>query len=90
MYPAGAPPDKALTDKWTWDTFLVAAEKCFKAGFPFGIGMGKPPIRSIQPAPSSRLMAHILIDAKGNITVNSDAVRQALDYCKRLVQFLPS
>ena len=40
MYPAGAPPDKALTDKWTWDTFLVAAEKCFKAGFPFGIGVG--------------------------------------------------
>src|SRR5216110_3524547 len=23
MYPAGAPPDKELTDKWTWDTFLA-------------------------------------------------------------------
>ena len=22
MYPAGAPPDKELADKWTWDTFL--------------------------------------------------------------------
>jgi ABC-type glycerol-3-phosphate transport system substrate-binding protein len=30
-----------------------------------------------------------LIDAKGNITVNSDAVRQVLEYCKKLVQFLP-
>ena len=40
MYPAGAPPDKALADAWTWDAFLAAAEKCHKAGFPFGIGLG--------------------------------------------------
>jgi hypothetical protein len=41
MYPAGAPPDKALTDKWTWDTVPARLRrKCFKAGFPFGIGMG--------------------------------------------------
>ncbi len=31
-----------------------------------------------------------LVDAKGDITVNSDATRQALDYCKRLVPFLPA
>src|SRR5690348_9659517 len=31
MYPAGAPPDKELADKWTWDFFLTAAEKCAKA-----------------------------------------------------------
>jgi ABC-type glycerol-3-phosphate transport system substrate-binding protein len=39
MYPAGAPADKALTDRWTWDNFLLAAEKCFKAGYPFGLGL---------------------------------------------------
>ena len=90
MYPAGAPPDKALTDKWTWDAFLVAAERCFRAGFPFGIGMGQTP-DSVDSA-SAIFAAHgaQLIDAKGNITVNSDATRQALEYCKRLVQFLPT
>ena len=31
-YPAGAPPDEALADAWTWDGFLAAAEKCAKAG----------------------------------------------------------
>ena len=41
MYPAGAPPDKALSDAWTWEAFLSAAEKCHKAGFPFGIGLGQ-------------------------------------------------
>ena len=32
----------------------------------------------------------MLVDAKGNITVKSDAVRQALDYYRRLMAFLPS
>jgi ABC-type glycerol-3-phosphate transport system substrate-binding protein len=89
MYPAGAPPDKGLTDKWTWDTFLVAAEKCFKAGYPFGIGMGATP-DSVDSAGAifSAYGAH-LVDAKGNITVNTDATRQAMEYCKKLVKFLP-
>ena len=30
-----------------------------------------------------------LVDAKGNITVKTDAVRQALEYYKKLAQFLP-
>jgi ABC-type glycerol-3-phosphate transport system substrate-binding protein len=89
MYPAGAAPDKALTDKWTWDTFLVAAQKCHKAGFPFGIGMGQT-ADSVDSA-GAIFAAHgaHLIDAKGNVTVNSDATRQAMEYCKKLVQFLP-
>ncbi len=33
MYPVG-PPDKALTDQWTWDYLLTASEKCMKAGKP--------------------------------------------------------
>jgi ABC-type glycerol-3-phosphate transport system substrate-binding protein len=90
MYPAGAPPDQALSEKWTWDAFLVAAEKCFKAGFPFGIGMGQTP-DSVDSA-GAIFAAHgaQLVDAKGNITVKSDATRQALEYCKKLVQFLPT
>ena len=90
MYPAGAPPDKALTEKWTWDAFLGAAEKCFKAGFPFGIGVGQTP-DSVDTA-GAIFAAHgaHLVDAKGNITVNSEETRQALEYYKRLAQFLPS
>jgi len=89
MYPPGAPPAKQLTDKWTWDTFLVAAQKCFKAGFPFGIGMGET-ADSVDSA-GAIFAAHgaHLVDAQGNITVNSDATRQALEYCKKLVQVLP-
>src|SRR5207247_638853 len=40
MYPAGKPANKELADKWTWDYFNTAAEKCFKAGHAFGMAMG--------------------------------------------------
>ena len=89
MYPADAAPDKALADNWTWDTFLAAAEKCHKAGVPFGIGLG-------QTADSVDTMGALfsaygaeLVDAKGNITVKSDAVKQVLQYMQKLVPFLP-
>jgi ABC-type glycerol-3-phosphate transport system substrate-binding protein len=89
MYPPGAPPDAALADRWTWDTFLVAAEKCHKAGFPFGIGMGQTS-DSVDAAGVifASYGAH-LVDAKGNVTVDTDAVRAALEYSRKLVQFLP-
>jgi ABC-type glycerol-3-phosphate transport system substrate-binding protein len=89
MYPAGAEPDKALADAWTWEAFLSAAEKCHKAGVPFGIGLG-------QTADSVDTMGALfaaygaeLVDAKGKVTVKSDAVKQVLEYMKKLVPFLP-
>jgi ABC-type glycerol-3-phosphate transport system substrate-binding protein len=89
MYPAGGPPDKALADKWTWDAFLDAAAKCNKAGNPFGIGLGTT-------ADSVDTMGTVfgaygaeLVDAKGNITVKSDNVKQVLEYMKKLVAVLP-
>ncbi len=29
MYPAGAPPDKELTDNWTWDFWLKGRREMF-------------------------------------------------------------
>ena len=89
MYPAGAPPDKALSDSWTWDTFLVAAEKCHKAGSPFGIGLGGTTDSVDSMGALFGSYGAELVDAKGNITVNSDAVKQVLEYRKKLVPFLP-
>jgi len=87
MYPAGAP---AKADAWTFDTFLKAAEACHKGGHPFGIGLGT----TSDNVDTAGMIFHgfgaMLVDAKGNMTVKSDAVRQALDYYKRLMAFLPS
>jgi len=89
MYPVGAPPDKALADKWTWDTFLMAAEKCFKAGYPFGLGLGQTTDSVDWVGALFASYGAQLVDAKGNITVRSDPVKQVLEYAQRLVKALP-
>jgi ABC-type glycerol-3-phosphate transport system substrate-binding protein len=74
---------------WTYDAHLKAAEACFKAGYPFAIGCGST-TDSIQTwgAIFGAYGAH-LMDAKGNVIVDSDNVRIALEYAKKLLQFLP-
>jgi ABC-type glycerol-3-phosphate transport system substrate-binding protein len=89
MYPAGSPPDKELADHWTWDTFLQAAEKCAKAGFPFGMPLGST--SDSYDWVSAVLTAHgaTLVNEKGDITVKSDATRQVLAWFQKLVPNLP-
>lgn len=89
MYPPGAPPDKALADKWTWDTFLLAAEKCFKAGYPFGLGLGQTTDSVDWVGALLAAYGAELVDANGKITVDSAATRQVLEYARKLVKFLP-
>ena len=86
MYPAGGPPK---ADNWTLDTFLKAAEACHKGGHPFGIGLGETTDSVDSAGAIFQAFGANLVDAKGNITVKTDAVRQALDYYKKLIAFLP-
>ncbi len=89
MYPAQGPVNKELTDAWTYDAFLTAAQKCHAAGVPFGLPIGSTG-DSVQWIGSAfRAFGAMLVDAKGNITVKSDNVRQALDYLTRLAKALP-
>ena len=86
MYPAGSPPK---ADGWTTETFLKAAEACHKGGFPFGIGFGET-YDFVDTAGAFFLaFGAQLVDAKGNVTVKTDEVRQALEFYKRLIPFLP-
>jgi ABC-type glycerol-3-phosphate transport system substrate-binding protein len=86
MYPAGEAPK---AENWTLDTFLKAAEACHKAGFPFGIGLGQTSDSVDTAGAIFHAYGADLVDAKGNITVKTDAVRQALDYYKKLASFFP-
>jgi len=88
MYPAHEvkPPEAA---DWNYDTFLKAAEACHKAGFPFGLGCGTT-TDSVQTWGSIfGAMGADLVDAKGNITADTPAVRAALEYAQKLIPFLP-
>ena len=86
MYPAGGPPK---ADDWTLDAFLKAAEACHKAGFPFGIGLGTTTDSVDSAGAVFDAFGAKLVDAKGNVTVRTDPVRQALDYDARLARYFP-
>jgi hypothetical protein len=89
MYPVAAPPDTALADNWTWDFFLTAAEKCFKAGYPFGLALGQTGDSVNWVGAVFNAYGAVLVDQEGNITVKSDATRRVLEWFKKLVPVLP-
>jgi len=90
MYPAAARPDKELSEKWTWDTFLTAAEKCQKGGYPFGLGLGQTTDSVDWVGAVFASYGATLVDQEGKITVKSDAVKQVMEWFKKLVPFLPA
>jgi ABC-type glycerol-3-phosphate transport system substrate-binding protein len=78
-------------DQWTWETFVVAAQKCKEAGFPFALPAGTFSDATDWIGAMFRAYGAELVDAKGNITIrNNDKVRQAMDYAKRLFQHIPN
>jgi ABC-type glycerol-3-phosphate transport system substrate-binding protein len=86
MYPAGAPPK---AEGWTFETFLKAAEACQKGGHPFGIGLGTTGDNVDTAGAIFHGFGAELVNSKGEATVRSDGVRQALEYYKKLMAFLP-
>lgn len=88
MYPAQDVATDAAKN-WTWDAHLKAAEACSKAGMPFAIGLGTT-ADSVDTAGSLfHAFGAEVVNAKGEITVDSDAVRQVLEHAQRLVKWLP-
>jgi len=77
----GAPPKPTLD----LDTFLKAAEACQKGGHALR-HRARPPrrTRSTRSARFFHAYGAVLVDAKGEIVVKNDQVRQALDYYKKL------
>jgi ABC-type glycerol-3-phosphate transport system substrate-binding protein len=86
-----AEPATPETSKdWTYDTQLKIAEACFKAGFPIALGCGNTTDSNQTWGATFGAFGANLVDAEGNVTVDSDNVKMALEYAKRLVPFLPS
>jgi ABC-type glycerol-3-phosphate transport system substrate-binding protein len=90
MYPAVDGPETAEAKAWTNEAMLVAAEACFKAGKPFGIGLGTTADNVDTAGSLFASFGAELVDAKGKIQIDSAAVRQALEYAQKLVKFVPA
>ncbi len=80
----------ATSADWTYETQLKAAEACHKAGVPFALGCGTTTDSNQTWGATFGAFGADLVDAKGNITVDSDNVRAAMEYAQRLVRFLPA
>lgn len=87
MYPVGQAPK---ADAWNLDNFVKAAEACHKGGNPFGIGLGTTSDSVDAAGALFHAFGAQLVNAKGDIVVKNDQVRQVLDYYKKLMQFLPA
>jgi len=90
MYPAANQTGPGV-DQWTWDNFLVAAEKCAQAQVPFGLPLGSFSDAVDWVGALFRSYGAAMVDERGNVTVRSNpAVRQALEYAVRLCRFMPN
>ncbi|MEJ0017053.1 MAG: extracellular solute-binding protein [Acetobacteraceae bacterium] len=90
--PAAYPVSTEYTpaaDAWTWDALLAAAEAGARVGMPFALGLSNAGDCVTFCGALFSAFGAQLVDAKGNIMVRSDEVRQVLDYGARLVKFLP-
>ncbi|MEJ0018980.1 MAG: extracellular solute-binding protein [Acetobacteraceae bacterium] len=74
---------------WTYATQLRLAEASFKAGYPIGFGCGSGSTDANQTwGATFGAFGAELVDAKGNITVGSDNVMAAMEYCAKMVKFM--
>jgi len=88
MYPAEK-SDPSAASGWNYDAFLKAAEACHKAGYPFGLGLGQTYDSVNNTGIIYSAFGAELVSAKGEITVDSPAVHEVLDYARKLGKFLP-
>jgi ABC-type glycerol-3-phosphate transport system substrate-binding protein len=89
MYPA-EPRSTPQAAEWTYDAFLKAAEACAKAGFPFGMGIGSTGDSYNNTGAIFRAFGAELVNAKGEITVESENVLKVLEYGQKIVKFFPA
>jgi ABC-type glycerol-3-phosphate transport system substrate-binding protein len=87
MYPAGQAPK---ADAWNMDAYLKAAEACFKGGNPFGVGLGQTTDSVDTAGAFFHAFGAELVNKDGKVTVKSDNVRQALEYCVKVAKFYPA
>jgi ABC-type glycerol-3-phosphate transport system substrate-binding protein len=89
MYPVADTGGEELRERWTWENFLVDAEKLHKAGFPFGLCMSTATDGVNTNDSVFRAYGARLVDEKGNVTVRTDETRQSLEWFQKLVKFMP-
>jgi ABC-type glycerol-3-phosphate transport system substrate-binding protein len=90
MYPA-KPERTPAQDGWTWEAFLKYAELARKDALTFGLGLGSNTNTDATDTHGALFAAYgaKLIDAKGEVTLDSPEVMAVLEYVQKVVKFYP-
>jgi len=88
MYPA-KPSATEIGQSWDYDAFLRVAEACMKGGVPFGMGLGSTNDSINNTGSWYSAFGAELVDAKGNIAIDSDNMTRFLEWAQRFVKTLP-
>lgn len=89
LFPAGARDQAKVDAEWTYEKFLEAAQKLHAAGHPFGNPIGPTSDSQDWLGPLFLSFGSEMVNANGDITVDSDATRAALEYLKQLTAAMP-
>lgn len=81
--------DAKKIDTWTWDTYVTAAQKLHKAGFPIGLPMGQTSDAVDWVGGLFAAYGVVMVDAKDNIKINSDETRQAMEVARKIMEASP-
>jgi hypothetical protein len=92
LFPAGE-RDQATQDRiaseWTYERFLQHVNKLHAAGHAFGNPIGATSDSQDWIGPLFLSFGSTMVDAEGNVIVDSDGTRAALEYMKELTQYMP-
>lgn len=92
LFPA-AERDQAVQSKidseWTYDNFLGYVQKLHEAGHSFGNPIGTTSDSQDWTGPLFLSFGSTMVDPEGNVTVDSDATRAAIEYMTKLTQYMP-
>lgn len=89
LFPAGERDQAKIDAEWTYERFLEAAKKLHAAGHPFGNQIGPTSDSQDWIGPLFLSFGSQMVNPNGDITVNSDATRAALEYMKQLTAVMP-
>ena len=89
LFPAGQRDQAKVDAEWTYANFLEAAQKLHAAGHPYGNPIGPTSDSQDWLGPLFLSFGSEMVSANGDITIDSDGTRAALDYMKQLTQYMP-
>ncbi|BBK32583.1 ABC transporter substrate-binding protein [Allostella humosa] len=87
--PAGVSRQADRVATWSWEAFLVHAGRLRQAGRPFAAAIGPGGDAQNWLAPLFLSFGAVLVNARGEIGVDSDQMRNALEYLIRLAEQMP-